>query len=182
MVISEAFLLSILVAMYLAEECTTPLFRDVVSTDQSKTRFTLDNIGETDSGFITGLPLLNSSDPITIRSQDFTTPTLLLTERDSYSPHYWLLAVDLQQGPAGVNCFSSGVVEEMSLEFKEANRYKALDTPYREGIDPSNSNPTLNLKKLGGLSADRVVRLKLQPAGADGIRIKVTQCIHSTAR
>ena len=69
----------------------------------------------------------------------------------------------------------------MSLEFKEANKYRALDTPFREGRDPTNSNPTLNLKKLGGLSGDRVVRLRLQSAGADGIRIKVTQYIHGTA-
>ena len=168
-----AFLLLTLVSTQTAQECRTPLFRDRVATDATKTRFTLDNIGETDPGFITGLPLINSSHPLTIRIGDFTIPTLLLGGRDNLSPHYWLTALDLQQGAAGANCWSSGVVEELSVEVREASGYRAIDVPFREGRDSTNSNPTLNLRKLGGAAGGRVVRLSFEPMGGDGVRIKV---------
>ena len=168
-----AFLLLTLVSMHTAQECDTPLFREVVAPDDTKTRFTLDNIGETDPGFVTGLPLINSSHPLVIREGDFTIPTLLLAGRDNLSPHFWLTALDLQQGPAGANCWSSAVVQELSVELREANGYRALDVPFREGRDPANSNPTLNLKELGGAAGGRVVRLSFPPMGADGIRINV---------
>ena len=157
-----------------ALQCYTPLLRDVIAQDSSKLRYTLENLGESDSAFIRGLPTLNSSSPLTIRLPGFTTPSLLLEERSSGSPLYWITALDFQQGPAGPDCTSSAVVEEISVEVRLGGGYWAIDTPFREGRDRSNSNPTINLKKLGGsVGNGRVVRFSLQPVAGDGIRIKV---------
>ena len=159
-----------------AQECNTPLLRDVISVDPAKSRTLQQDIGDM-SSFITGLPLLDSSHPLTIRTAApvFTYPHFILAAKDSFSPHFWITALDIQQGPAGSVCSSTGVIKELVIEVKEATGYSVVSTPFKAGTQARNSAPFYNWQRLGGTKGDgQTTRFSFGPIAADGLKFEVS--------
>ena len=157
-----------------AQKCNTPLLRDVISVDSDKTNTLKQDIGD-DTSFITGLPLLDSSNPLTIRTSVFTFPHFILAAKDAFSPHYWITALDIQQGPAGSICTSTGVIRNVALEIKDATGYIAVSTPFKAGVQQSNSVPYYNWQRMGGTKGDgQTTRFSFGAIAGDGIRFEVS--------
>ena len=162
-----------------AQECNTPLIRDVISIDPAKSRAMKLDIGDL-SSFITGLPLLDSSHPLTIRTSGsaFTYPHFMLAAKDAFSPHFWITALEIQQGPAGTVCSSTGIIKELVIEVKEATGYSAVSTPFKAGTLARNSAPYYDWQRMGGTKGDgQITRFSFGPIAGDGIRFEVSHSI-----
>ena len=170
------FLLVLIATHGDAQECNTPLLRDVISVDSDKTRRIRQDIGD-DASFITGLPLLNSTHPLTIRTTGnaFTSPFFIIFPKDNYSPHLWITGIDIQQGPAGSFCTSSAVITDLAVVIKDHTGYEPLRTSFIAGIRSSGSLPYYNLQRLGGTRGDgSILRFNFGPIAADGISLEVS--------
>ena len=170
------FLLVLIATQGRTQECNTPLLRDVISTDADKTRRLRQDIGD-DSSFITGLPLLNSTNPLTIRTTGnaFTSPFLIIHPQDRYSPHLWITGVDIQQGPAGTFCTSTAVITNLAILYKDHAGFHPLRTSFIAGIRSSGSLPYYNIQGMGGTKGDgSILRFNFGPIAADGINLEVS--------
>ena len=171
-------IITILVLLHTAtaQQCNTPILRDVISVDPTKTTFTRDRLGD-DPAYITGLPLLDSRDPLIIRKQvstTFTRPNIEFILQDRNSPNYWITAMDIQQGPAGPNCISTAAIGNIGIELRVYRAYTGFSVPFKAGIKDGNSLPYYNWKGLGGTVANgRTTRLSFEPVRVDGVRFEV---------
>ena len=172
----STFLLLLIATQGETQECNTPLLRDVISVDATKTNRLRNDIGDVAS-FITGLPLLNSTHPLTIRTTGnaFTSSFFVIHPQDSYSPHLWITGMDIQQGPAGSLCTSTAVITNLAIQIKDYTGFAPLRTSFISGIRSAGSLPYYNLQRMGGTKGDgSILRFNFGPVKADGINLEVS--------